>query len=88
MSKRKHVWWRPIARFLGHLFSGTVIFLMLCAASVGLSLILHFLQRYQVPAFTIWVLTGLENTILVVDAVLFAVYLAVTATQALREMLE
>jgi hypothetical protein len=41
-----------------------------------------------VPAFTLWVLTGLEYTILVVDAVLFAVYLAVTATKALKEMLE
>jgi hypothetical protein len=48
----------------------------------------QFLQRYHVPVFTIWVLTGLENTILVVDTVLFAVYLAVTAAQALREMLE
>jgi hypothetical protein len=61
---------------------------MLCAASAGLSLTMHFLQRYKVPAFTLWVLTGLEYTILVVDAVLFAVYLAVTATKALKEMLE
>jgi hypothetical protein len=61
---------------------------MLCAASVSLSFTMHFLQRYEVPAFTIWVLTGLEFTILVIDAVLFAVYLAITATQALKEMLE
>jgi hypothetical protein len=79
----------PVAHFLGHFFAGTIIFSMLCAASVGLSLIMNSVQsNFEVPAFTIRVLTGLEQTILVVDAVLFAVYLAATAARALREILK
>lgn len=89
MPRQNDTWWRPIARFLGHFFAGTVIFTMLCAVSVSLSLMMHSLQaNFEVPALTILVLTGLENTILVVDAVLFAVYLAATATRALREILK
>jgi hypothetical protein len=62
---------------------------MLCAASVGLSLIMHSIQvNFEMPTFTIQVLTGLEHTILVVDSVLFVVFLAVTATRAFREMLK
>lgn len=74
---------------LGHLVGGTFIFFMLCAASVGLSLIMHSIQvNFEMPTFTIQVLTGLEHTILVVDSVLFVVFLAVTATRAFREMLK
>ncbi len=87
MSKRKRSWSTCVGHIIGHVIGGTVFFLVLCATSVGLSLVMTSIQQsFEVPIFTLLVLTGFEKMILVVDAVLFAVHFAATAVRALREI--
>lgn len=73
---------------MGHVFGGTFFFLVLCATSIGLSFVMNSIQKnFEVPAFTLLVLTGFEKMIVIVDAVLFAVHFAATAARALWEIL-
>jgi hypothetical protein len=89
LAKRKRAWWAAIGVFLGHVCIGTVAFAALCMASIGLSLRVQSIQAdFKVPPLTLLVLTGLEQVILIVDAVLFALYPAVTAARALTEILK
>lgn len=82
----KH-WWQPIAHFAGHTITGTLIFCIIATPAIGLSMLVHWLEKVdEVSRFTIIVLTYLEHAILIVDAVLFVVYLGFTAIHALKEM--
>lgn len=78
-------WWAPIVHFAGHTVGGSIIFIIIAMPAIGLSLLVEFLGENGIPQFTITVLTILEHTILVIDAVLFVIYLVVTAIKAGRE---
>jgi hypothetical protein len=88
VSRRKRIWWLPIVSFLVHVLCGAVFFFVLCTTSIGLSLIVQSVEaNFRIPALTLLVVTGLEQTIVIVDAVLFVAYLAVTAARTLKEIL-
>ncbi|WP_149135089.1 hypothetical protein SGO26_30425 (plasmid) [Cupriavidus metallidurans] len=90
MTETKHhkPWWGPVAHFAAHIVAGTLIFLMIGSVAVGLSLLIRFLESVGIPAFTLQVISFLEHTITVVDAVLYSVYLGTTGYRAVMEMLE
>ena len=90
MTEPKHdkAWWAPVAHFDAHTVVGTLIFLIIGSVAVGLSLLIRFLESVGIPSFTLQVLTFLEHTITVVDAVLYLVYLGITGLRAVKEMLE
>jgi hypothetical protein len=75
-----------IAHFAGHMFQGSVIFVLIAVFGVGLSYGVEFLHTLHVSAFTLWVLTFLENTILVVDALLFFMQLVTSVWKAVKEL--
>lgn len=86
--KENKIWWEPIAHFAGHIFVGTVIFLIMGSVSVGLSLLVHSMSEIKnIPPFTIHVLTGVEYIILVVDSVLYLAYIGTAAWGSMKEML-
>lgn len=88
MGKRKRPWWDPILHLVGHPIIGAATFIVLCAASIGLSLLMQAVEtNVELPPLTLLALTVLEDAIVLVDAVLFAVYFAAAAVRAFWEIL-
>ena len=88
MERETHVkpWYAPVVHFAAHTLVGTGIFLIIGAPAVFLGWLVHKLREYHVTEFTLLVLQFLEHAILVVDALLFLIYLGFTAWSAIREM--
>ncbi len=84
-NKNHKSFWTPIVHFAGHTFIGSVLFLIIGAPAVGLSLLVHALEAAHIDGFTIVVLSFLERAILVADAGLFIIYLVVTAIKSVKE---
>ncbi len=85
-NKNHKSFWTPIVHFAGHTFIGSVLFLIIGAPAVGLSLLVHAREAAHIDGFTIGVLSFLERAILVADAGLFIIYLVVTAIKSVKEM--
>jgi hypothetical protein len=80
-------WWKPISHFLGHVVSGALVFLVVAAVAVVLGLSVRWLGKLDgVPDFTLSVLTWLEHIILIGDATLFLVYIAVSGIKFFKEL--
>ena len=88
MSENNKSWLTPIVHFATHTFVGTAIFFIIGVPAIGLSCLVVLLKAWNVPEFTLSVLTFLEHVILVIDATLFVVYLIFTAWTAFKEMLK
>ena len=86
--QQKQKIWTPIVHFAAHTFVGSIIFLIVGLAAVGLSILVHMLADWGVDIFTVFVLTLLERVILVADAVLFVIYLSVTAIKTVKEFFD
>ena len=86
--KNKKSLWTPIVHFAGHAFIGTTLFLIVGFPAVALNLLVKFLVSVGIDGFTVAVLEFLEHAILLVDAVLFLVFLGVTAYKSVKEMLD
>lgn len=84
----KTPWWKPVAHFAAHTTIGTVLFGIIAIPAVALNLLVAWLAGLHVGAFIITVLTFLEDAILLIDALLYLVYLGVTAKRAIKEMCE
>jgi len=78
-------WWAPIAHFAAHTLVGTAIFIIIGLPAVGLSLGIEWLARLGVPAFPLSVLSLLEESLCVIDAGLFLVYIILTSYHAFKE---
>lgn len=76
----------PIVHFAAHVTVGSLLFLVIAAPAVGLSLLVHSLEAVNLDSFTVLVLKFLERAILVADAMLFITYLVVTAIKSVKEM--
>jgi len=87
-SSEKRHWWTPLLNFLVHAFVGTVIFIIIGTPAVGLSLLVHELGAYHVPAFTITVLTFLEQALLLIDAIAVVLYVIVSTYRELRDLIQ
>ena len=87
MSNRK-IWWRPIAHFAGHTIVGCTVFLIFGSVSVGLALLVQFLERVNIPSMTLNMLSFIEHVILIVDRILFVVYVGIAGIGAIKEMTE
>ena len=71
-----------------HILFGTVIFLVLAVIAVGLDLASAGLDAIPVGAFTRTALSWSSHGILIVDLVLFAVYMVTSSAQLIKEMLK
>ena len=76
----------PIVHFAAHVTVSSLLFLVIAAPAVGLSLLVHTLEAVHLDSFTVLVLKFLERAILVADAMLFITYLVVTAIKSVKEM--
>lgn len=85
-SPHSKAWYAPLVHFMAHTFVGSAIFLIILIPAVFLGWLVHKLQEYHVTEFTVMVLQFLEHSILVVDALLFLIYLGFTSWSAIKEM--
>lgn len=82
---RNRSFWAPVVHFAAHTYMGFVLFLIVAAPAVGLSILIDELKRLHVDRFTIAVLYWLDRAILIVDALLFVTHLAVSAVKSVKE---
>ena len=80
-----HAWWKPIIHFLTHSVVGSAIFVIVALPSWGLGHLVAWLKLQQTAPYVLLVLTGLEYTIVTVDAVLVVAYLVYAAVKAAKE---
>lgn len=86
-SPHARPWYAPLVHFAAHTLVGTGIFLIIGTPAVFLGWLVHKLnEEFHVSEFTITVLVFLEHTLIVVDAVLFVIYLGFTGYSTIREM--
>ena len=78
--------WTPVVHFAAHTFVGSLLFVIVGAPAVGLSMLVHALEAAHLDGFTLEVLAFLEYAILLADAGLFLTYLVVTAIKSVKEM--
>ena len=86
MNNKKNRLWTPVVHFGAHTLIGSVLFLIVGAPAVGLSMLVHALEAAHVDGFTVLVLSFLEHAILLADAGLFLTYLVVTAIKSVKEI--
>ena len=86
MKNKKNPLWTPVVHFGAHTLIGSVLFLIVGAPAVGLSMLVHALESAHVDGFTVLVLSFLEHAILLADAGLFLTYLVVTAIKSVKEI--
>lgn len=85
-QQKQNQWWMPVVHFAAHTLVGSVLFLIVAAPAVGLSLLVHALANVSVDGFTILVLKFLEHAILCADSLLFAAYMVVTGAKSVKEL--
>lgn len=78
--------WTPVVHFAAHTLIGSLLFVIVGAPAVGLSMLVHALETAHLDGFTVEVLAFLEHAILLADAGLFLTYLVVTAIKSVKEM--
>lgn len=73
MKKPKKPWWKPILDTVLHVIVASAMFVTIALPALGLSLLVKTLEGWGLPAFSTYLLTGLEFVLLTVDvgAVLF-----------------
>jgi hypothetical protein len=76
-----------IGRFAGHVFCGTVGFVILALPAITLSLAAHYLAQTFVSEGVILVLLWLHYFLLGVDALMFVAYILVSIYAAVIELI-
>lgn len=85
-SKKHKSWWRPISHFATHTAVGAMMLICVALPAVLLAVLIHHLPLLGVDGFTLELLNLLEKTVLVLDAVLFLVYVGSAAYESIKEM--
>lgn len=85
MSNKK-TWWTPIVSFAGHVLVGTIMFLILSAATILIAVLVRQLQILEIPALTIQVLKFVEYALLIADALIYLAYTAYLTWNFFKEM--
>jgi len=85
-DKQEHPFWYPVVHFLVHGVLGSLIFAIIAGLAWALGLLVHWFQLNGASPYALTVMTILENAIITVDAVVFFVYLCVTAFKAIKEL--
>lgn len=67
---------------------GCAVFLIFGSVSVGLALLVQTLERVNIPSMTLNMLAFIEHVILIVDGILFVVYVGIAGIGAIKEMTE
>lgn len=75
-----------IAQFAGHVFFGTLGFIILAIPAITLSLLAHYLEDTFISIIVIWILISLHYFIFIVDAAMFVAYITVSIYAAAREL--
>jgi hypothetical protein len=76
-----------IARFAGHVFSGTVMFLLIAIPAICLHLLISFVPWPRDSEYLRAGLILLEYTIFGIDALVFVAYLIISGYRFVRELL-
>lgn len=77
---------RAIVRFAGHTVAGVAMFMIFGSSAVAMALLVKALSFTCVDPFVIDVLTFVEHSILIIDAILFLIYMIVMAIRFFKEM--
>ncbi len=68
-------WYDPLLVFLTHILGGTILFLIVAGAAVGLDFLIKYLVSIQSSSFIIYGLKGAEYALFGIDLALFAQFL-------------
>ena len=71
---------------LVHIITGTMVFVAIALAAVGLNFLVRWLSEGGVSQFIIWGLEFAEYFLFVVDLILFTVFVARTAIRTLKKL--
>jgi hypothetical protein len=85
--RTKIIDWRQIFLFAGHFFAATVVFSLFCIASLAAMLLVqHMASFFDFPPFALSVIALVENAVLIADALLYLLYVAITGWRLLKEI--
>ena len=84
----KTKWWFPVYKFFVHVVVGTIIFLIIAIAAVGISCLVHYLEQIGIDSFICIVLRIVEYLLFVADIVCFIIFLIVSVRNLWRELWE
>lgn len=71
----KKPWWKPILDTLLHVVVASMMFIIIALPALGLSLLVKTLEALGLPAYSTYLLTGLEFILLTVDVVAVLFYI-------------
>ena len=73
---QEELWWRGLVEFGCHIFVGTLIFVLIAMAAIGLDFLLKWLKTLEVNGLILIGLTIAKITVFIADFVLYMIYLA------------
>lgn len=77
---------RMVKEQLWHMLLGTLIFVTLASLAVGIDLAASYMMHLGVSSFTHQTLELTAHCMLILDVILFLVYLATSSFELLKEM--
>jgi hypothetical protein len=86
-NKQHRFEWPVPMRFFTHSLVGALIAIGIAVPAIALGFAIEKLEAWHVAHFTILVISLLEKTLLVVDAIAVACYVAVSTWRELKEIL-
>lgn len=61
-------WWKPILDTFLHVIVASMMFILIALPALGLAFLVKVMDAWGLPAYTLYVLTGLEYIIVTIDA--------------------
>lgn len=77
-------WWAPIIHFATHAVVGTAVFVVVALPAVLVHWLVHALAAAGIDGYVAIVLTGLEYSLVTVDATALLSYLGITLYKAIK----
>jgi hypothetical protein len=71
MNEEKHRWWKAPVQFLAEALAATLSFLVIAAAAISLSFLVHYLEKIDVDIVIVAGLTLAEYLLFLADLTLF-----------------
>jgi hypothetical protein len=73
--------WEDLARFIGHLLGGAILFLAVAFVALGIGEFIKLLGRWQVDPFIVELLKLLEYAMFFLDASLFLFHIGISGVK-------
>ena len=82
------MWYDPIIEFSARFLVATIIFILLAAVAVFLSFVVGWLEASGLDDPIVYIFRGLEYVVVIIDVVVYVVFVGGSAIRAIRTMLQ